>query len=349
MTRRFERPIAPFFAPRISVPLTMRRVLYALVPTFVVYVWFFGPGLLINLTIAAATALIVEAACLRGSVFNGRTGSGPGISDGSALVTAALLSLALPPLVPWWIPALGATVAIGIGKHAFGGIGKNLFNPAMVGYASLLISFPAEMTQWIPPQFGDLDYTHLPLMETLAYSLFGSLPGGIDIDTLTRATPLDQLKEGLRSARMVSEIRTGALFGDFGGRGWEWIANMTGIGGVYLLFTGTIRWHIPFAVMAGVVIPATALYAFDASRFASPGMHLFSGATILGAFFIATDPVTAASSNRGRLLFGLGIGLLTYAIRTWGGYPDGIAFAILLMNGAAPLIDRYTRPVIYGH
>ena len=342
MSREFEKPVAPFGTPRISVPLTMRRVLYALVPTVCVYVWHFGPGLLINLTIACATALAVEALILRG-----RTKGAPGPGDGSALVTAALLALAIPPLVPWWIPAIGSAVAVGIGKHTFGGLGKNLFNPAMVGYAALLISFPVEMTQWIPPQFGDLDYDHLRFTETLVYSLFGALPSGTEIDALTRATPLDLLREGLRNAQMVSEIRSGALFGDFGGRGWEWVANMTALGGLYLLYTGTVRWHIPVAVFIGMLAPAAALYGYDPSRYASPGLHLFSGATMLGAF--ATDPVTAATSAKGRLIFGAGIGMLTYAIRTWGGYPDGMAFAILIMNAAAPVIDRYTRPRIYGH
>jgi electron transport complex protein RnfD len=344
MIRRFDRLTAPFAAPRISVPLTMRRVLYALTPSVCVYVWYFGPGLLINLTIASATALALEWFILRRAPK-----PGGGIGDGSALVTAALLSLALPPLVPWWIPAIGSLVAVGIGKHVFGGLGKNLFNPAMVGYASLLISFPVEMTQWLPPQFGDLDYVHLPFFETLTYSVFGVLPEGTEIDALTRATPLDLLKEGLRNARMIPEIRAGVLFGDFGGRGWEWVANMTAIGGVYLLYTGTIRWHIPFAVLAGLLLPATVLYGIDASRFASPGVHLFSGAAMLGAFFIATDPVSAAASPKGRIIFGLGIGLLTYVIRTWGGYPDGVAFAVLIMNAAVPVIDRYSRPLVYGH
>lgn len=342
--RKFDRPTAPFATPRVSVPLTMRRVIYALIPAICFYVWHFGPGLLINLTIAAAVALATEAIILRG-----RTAAGPGIGDGSALVTAALLALALPPLVPWWIPALGAIIAISIAKHTFGGLGKNIFNPAMVAYASLLVSFPAEMTQWIPPIFGDVDYQHLPFFETLAYSFIGILPSGTEIDALTRATPLDLLKEGLRNAQMVPEIRAGVLFGDYGGRGWEWIAAASAAGGIYLLFTGTIRWQIPFAMLAGVLIPAMSLYALDPSRYASPGVHLFSGATILGAFFIATDPVTAAASTKGRLIFGAGIGVLTYTIRTWGGYPDGVAFAVLLMNAAVPVIDRYTRPVVYGH
>jgi len=236
-----------------------------------------------------------------------------------------------------------------IGKHLYGGLGKNLFNPAMVGYVLILVSFPIEMTQWIPPRIGDLDYEHLGLLAHLEYAFAGILPADLTVDALTRATPLDVVKSGLRSMQTFDEARTGSLFGDFGGRGWEWVGNALAVGGLYLLYTGTIRWHIPFAVLAGLLLPAVVFYALDPSRYASPGFHLFSGATLLGAFFIATDPVTAAASERGRLVFGAGIGALTYAIRVWGGYPDGLAFAVLLMNASVPLIDRFTRPRIYGH
>jgi electron transport complex protein RnfD len=322
----------------------MRRVLYALAPAAVVYTWFFGYGLLINFSIAAIAAIVTEAAMLR---LRGRSTRGA-VHDGSALVTAALLSFALPPLVPFWIPALGSAIAITLAKQLYGGLGKNPFNPAMVGYVFLLVSFPVEMTQWIPPRMGDLDYEHLSIVANLNYSLTGHLPMTLDIDALTRATPLDLVKEGLRAARTFPELRGGSLFGDFGGRGWEWVANLIALGGLYLLYTGTIRWHIPVAVLAGLLVPATALYLFDTDQFAAPGFHLFSGASMLGAFFIATDPVSAATTMRGRLLYGAGIGMLTYMIRTWGGYPDGMAFAVLLMNAAVPLIDRYTQPRIYG-
>jgi len=218
----------------------------------------------------------------------------------------------------------------------------------MVGYVFLLISFPVEMTQWIPPRMGDIDYQHLSLVGHLSYAFTGHLPSGLDIDTLTRATPLDLVKEGLRSAHTFAELRGGSLFGDFGGRGWEWVSNLVALGGLYLLYTGTIRWQIPVALFAGLLVPATGFYLLDTSRYAAPEFHLFSGASMLGAFFIATDPVSAATTDRGRLIYGAGIGLLTYMIRTWGGYPDGMAFAVLLMNGAVPLIDRYTRPRIYG-
>jgi electron transport complex protein RnfD len=156
------------------------------------------------------------------------------------------------------------------------------------------------------------------------------------------------VKEGLRGGRTFAELRGGSLFGDFGGRGWEWVANLIALGGLFLLYTGTIRWHIPVALLAGLLVPATVFYLLAPSSYAAPGFHLFSGASMLGAFFIATDPVSAAATVRGRIIYGAGIGLLIYALRTWGAYPDGVAFAVLLMNGAVPLIDRYTRPRIYG-
>jgi electron transport complex protein RnfD len=341
---RFDLASAPHAAARVSVPQVMRRVLLALAPAAAVHVWFFGYGLLVNLAIASLAALFTEAAVLR---LRAR-GTRHALRDGSALVTAALLTFAIPPLVPWWIPALGAAVAVAMAKQLYGGLGKNLFNPALVGYVFLLVSFPVEMTQWLPPRMGDLDYEYLNFVGTLNYSLLGRLPTGAQIDAFTRATPLDIVKEGLRAGRTFAALRGGSLFGDFGGRGWEWVNNMIVLGGLYLLYTRTIRWHIPVALLAGVLVPATALHLANPAAFAAPGFHLFSGATLLGAFFIATDPVSAATTSRGRLLFGAGAGLLTYAIRTWGGYPDGLAFAVLLMNATVPLIDRYTRPRIYG-
>jgi len=210
------------------------------------------------------------------------------------------------------------------------------------------LSFPVEMTQWLPPRMGDLDYRPLSVGEHVSYVFTGHLPADLDVDAITRATPLDLVKEGLRAGRPFAEIRGGALFGDFGGRGWEWVANFIALGGLYLLYTGTIRWHIPTSFLSGLLVPATVLYIVDPSAFATPGFHLFSGATMLGAFFIATEPVSAAGTDRGRLIYGAGIGLLVYALRTWGAYPDGVAFSVLLMNGTVPLINRYTRPRIYG-
>jgi electron transport complex protein RnfD len=341
---RFDQTTAPHARPIASVPLVMRRVLYALVPAAICHTWFFGPGLLVNFALCTVAALFTEAAVLR---LRGRP-THHTLRDGSALVTAALLSFALPPLVPFWIPLAGGAIAITLAKQLYGGLGKNLFNPAMVGYVFLLISFPVEMTQWIPPRMGDLDYQSLGVAEHIDYVFTGRLPEALSVDALTRATPLDLVKEGLRAGRSFPEIRGGSLFGDFGGRGWEWVANLIAVGGFYLLYTGTIRWHIPAAFLGGLLIPATALSLIDPSRFATPGFHLFSGASMLGAFFIATEPVSAAQTFVGRFIYGAGIGALVYALRTWGGYPDGVAFSVLLMNGAVPVINRYTRPRIYG-
>ena len=343
--RRFDTAAPPHAIPVRSVPQIMRRVLYALIPAALAYTWFFGFGLVINFVVAAAAALATEAAILRLR----RRPVRRTLRDGSALVTAALLAFALPPLLPWWIPALGGFVAIALAKQLYGGLGKNLFNPAMVAYALLLLSFPIQMTQWLPPRMGDIDYTPLDAVEQLRYSLFAELPPDRTVDAYTRATPLDMVKEGLREQRTFREMTASSMIGTFGGRGWEWVSSFVALGGLYLLYAGIIRWQIPVATLAGIAVPALLLHLFDATRFASPAFHLFSGAAMLGAFFIATDPVSAAATERGRLVFGAGIGVLTYAIRTWGGYPDGIAFAVLLMNAAVPLIDRYTQPRIYGH
>ncbi len=341
---RFDEPTAPHARPIVSVPVIMRRVLYALIPAALCHTYFFGSGLLVNFALTALAALFTEAAVLKLRGRNTRYA----LRDCSALVTAALLSFALPPFVPFWIPLIGGAIAITLAKQLYGGLGKNLFNPAMVGYVFLLLSFPVEMTQWLPPRMGDLDYQRLSLGEHVDYVFTGQLPAELELDALTRATPLDLVKEGLRTGRPFAEVRGGSLFGDFGGRGWEWVANLIALGGLYLLYTGTIRWHIPTAFFAGLLVPATAFYLADPNGYAAPGFHLFSGASMLGAFFIATEPVSAASTLRGRLIYGGGIGLLVYALRTWGAYPDGVAFSVLLMNGAVPLINRYTRPRIYG-
>ncbi|HEY5622115.1 MAG TPA: RnfABCDGE type electron transport complex subunit D [Gammaproteobacteria bacterium] len=320
----------------------MRRVLVALLPAALVYISFFGPGLIVNLAIAVVAALCAEALVLRA---RGRD-AGPALADGSAAVTAVLLAFALPPLAPWWLPALGAATAIVLAKHLYGGLGANLFNPAMVGYVVLLVSFPTEMTQWLPP--GDTAVLNLSLTGHLAYVVTGQLPSGLTVDAITQATPLDQIREGLGEMQTLAEIQIGQLYGRFGGRGWEWINAAAALGGIYLLIRGVIRWHIPTAMLAAIVFCAVFLNALDPSRFLTPTYHLCSGSTMLAAFFIATDPVTAATTAKGRLIYGAGIGVITFSIRTWGGYPDGIAFAILLMNSTVPLLDRYTRPRIYG-
>ncbi len=341
----FARKEAPFLAPNANVARMMQQVLLALIPAALAHVWYFGPGFLLNLVIATVFCVAGEALMVRAR------GRDPmiALTDYSALVTAALLAFALPSLTPWWVTATGALFGVVVAKHLYGGIGFNVFNPAMAGYVVVLVAFPMEMNLWVAPSMGDIDYINLSIVQTLQYTLTGSLPDTLGFDAISRATPLDAMQSGLRNMQTYAEVRTNPMMGDFGGRGWEWIANFIAIGGIWLLVQKIIRWQIPTGVFVGLLLPAGIMYLVDPGSNASPGFHLFSGATILCAFFIATDPVSAATSPKGRFLYGLGIGLLIYAIRQWGAYADGVAFAVLLMNMATPAIDYVTRPRIVGH
>ncbi len=342
---RFATSPAPHLAPNHSVTTLMLRVLLALVPALLAWVWFFGWGIIFNLLIASTVAVAAEALMLK---LRGRP-IRRHLMDLTAIVTAALLVFCLPPTTPWWITTTGAVFAIVFAKHLYGGLGHNPFNPAMAGYVVLLISFPVEMTQWLPPRQLVEDGQFPGAWAQLVAILTGELPGAATVDAISRATPLDVMKTELGMARTIAEITADPRFGDIGGYGWEWIGNGIIVGGLWLIYTKVIRWQIPVAVLAGVLVPATFFYLLDPGSHASPGFHLFSGATLLCAFFIATDPVSAATTRLGRIIFGVGIGLLIYIIRTWGGYPDAVAFAVLLMNMAVPLIDRYSRPRTYGH
>ena len=302
-------------------------------------------GQVLSIILATAVGVACEAAMVR---LRGRP-PGPALADLSIVVTAVLFAFALPPLTPWWVTATGMFFAVVFAKHLYGGLGYNPFNPAMVGYVVVLVSFPSDLTHWLPPAGFELAEARPGFLATLGYALTGGLPAGLTWDMIGGATPLDDLKTQIGLMRTVTEVRAGPLYGDMGANGWEWVNNFVILGGAWLLYRRTIRWQIPVAVLAGVLIPATIAYLFDAGRFAPPTFHAFSGATMLCAFFIATDPVSAATSERGRLVFGFGIGLLTWIIRTWGGYPDGVAFAVLLMNMAVPAIDHFTRPRTYGH
>lgn len=341
----FVRRDAPYARPEADVSTMMLHVLAALVPAALAHVFYFGPGFIFNLLVAALFCVGSEAAVMQ------MRGRDPmlALGDYSALVTAALLAFALPSLTPWWVTAAGAIFGIVFAKHLYGGLGFNVFNPAMAGYAFILVAFPLEMTLWVAPRMGDIDYESLSILQSLTYTLTAGLPDSLTFDAVSRATPLDTVQSGLRNLRTFDELRANPLIGNFGGRGWEWIGNFVAMGGFWLLVRKVIRWQIPTGVLAGVLLPAGIMYIVDPGTHASPGFHLFSGATILCAFFIATDPVTAATSTRGRLVYGFGIGLLIYAIRRYGAYADGVAFAVLLMNMATPGIDYLTRPHIVGH
>lgn len=339
----FRTPSSPHFHGPSTVTGVMLQVVYALIPGILVYAWLFGWGVLINIVLAALTALATEALMLRLR----RRPLAMFLTDGSALVTALLLALALPPLAPWWIVVIGTAFAIIFAKHLYGGLGFNPFNPAMVGYVMLLISFPREMTAWPAPlSLRELD---LGLGQSLAYVFGGTLPGIATADALTMATPLDSLKTQLGLNQSVDQITTRPIFGMLGGTGWEWINLAFLAGGLWLIRKRVISWHVPVAMLGSLALIAFLFHIVNPDDYASPLFHLFSGGAILGAFFIATDPVSGATTPKGRIFFGIGVGLFTYIIRVWGGYPDAVAFSVLLMNMGAPTIDYYTRPRVFGH
>jgi electron transport complex protein RnfD len=343
MSRRFDTGGAPHFPPQTTVRKVMLQVVFALVPGILAHAWFFGPGIGVQILLACAFALVFEAACLAVR----RKPLKPFLGDFSAPLTAILFALCVPPLAPWWIALIAMFFAIVVAKHVFGGLGHNLFNPAMVGYVVALICFPQAMTAWLPPL--EIAPWQPTLGETLSAIASGNAPGGLGWDGVTAATPLDTIRTSVASGNMVSEARQSPIFGDFGGLGWEWIANWYALGGLWLLWRRVISWQVPVAMVGSVVLLGLAAYLADPGSNPTPLQHVFSGALILGAFFIATDPVSGCASPRGRLIFGAGVGILTLVIRRWGAYPDGVAFAVLLMNLAAPLIDRYTRPRVFGH
>lgn len=329
----------PYLLKDASVSRVMAAVCLALLPGIAAYAWLIGPAILIQLAIASLTALAGEALILK---LRGKP-LALFLADGSAVVTAWLIALAFPPLAPWWLVASSTLFAVVVAKHFYGGLGQNPFNPAMVAFAVCIVSFPALMSQW--PAQG----LHLGWVEQ-ADIIFGLAPR---TDALTGATPLDSLKTSLKLADAAgvdvpSLLANRDLYGNFAGRGWEWVALAYLLGGLWLWQRHIITWQVPVAFIAALATISGALWLLQPLQYASPPFHLFSGSVMLGAFFIATDPVSGCTTPRGKLIFGAGAGLLTYLIRVFGGYPDGVAFAVLLMNLCAPVIDLYTQPPIFG-
>lgn len=334
---------SPYITDAPTVSIIMLKVLLALVPGIMAYTWIYGGGILITLSLATTTALITETALLK---LRQRP-VGPHLMDLSAVVTAWLLALALPPLAPWWIVVVGTFFAIAIAKQLYGGLGYNPFNPAMVGYAVLLISFPLIMTKWPAPLI--LAQTKLSLMDQFHFIFSNTLPAGVMIDAVTSATPLDYLKTQLKLNHEIAGITQAPIFGVFGAKGGEIITGAYLLGGLYLLQQRIISWQLPTAFLAMLATMALVLYTVNPAHYANPLFHIMSGASMLCAFFIITDPISGPTTPRGKLIFAAGAGLLTYLIRTFGGYPDGVAFAVLLMNMCVPLIDQYTQPRVFGH
>ena len=332
----------PFLSGTNRVTDHMIQLSLALFPAIIALVYYFGTGVLINIVLAIVVALASEALMLN---LRQRPIK-PYLSDGSALVTALLIAVSLPPLSPWWLTTVGTLFAIIFAKHLYGGLGYNPFNPAMVAYVLLLISFPVEMTSWLP--ITSLAESQVTFSSALQIIFTEQLPQQLSYDAISAATPLDMMKTQIGLLQTPSEIMENPVFSRFSGEGWQWVNFWFAIGGIFLIYRKIISWHIPVAVIVSLATIAFITWLISPETTASPLFHLFSGATMIGAFFIATDPVSGATTIKGRLIFGAGIGLLTYVIRVWGGYPDGIAFAVILMNMLVPLIDYYTQPRVYG-
>ena len=341
---------SPHGRVRQTTNQVMRNVMYATSLGLLAQLLFFGWGVAIQILLCVITAIISEAIVLSLREKPVRAT----LSDGSAILTGLLLALSIPPLAPWWIAVIGTFFAIAIVKQLYGGLGFNLFNPAMAGYVVLLISFPVAMTSWLPTaelmqyklQFSDALVTIFTDFTTDGYSLAQLKIGA---DGVTMATPLDNFKTQISQGFTASEITSESIYGNYGGAGWEWVNLGYLIGGLCLLKTKTIRWHIPVSMLASLFILSSIAYMANPDQSLSPMIHLFSGATMFAAFFIATDPVSASTTIKGRLVYGAFIGLLVFVIRQWGGYPEGVAFAVLLANMMVPLIDYYTQPLTYGH
>ncbi len=334
----------PFAHGFSSVQKTMFTVLLALAPATAFNLYLFGWPAILLFTITVGACVAIEALCLQ---LAGKP-VGATLADCSAVLTGWLLAMSLPPWAPWWVGVLAAIFAIALAKHAFGGIGQNVFNPAMVGRTVMLISFPVAMTLWVAPH--PLFSAGAPgLMEAFAITFGGQIP-----DTMSAASALGHIKtelsRGIPATQSMSQVPDlmDMTLGYRAGSMGETSLLLILAGGLFLMAKRIISWHIPVSMMGSLFLIAALFHAIDPARFTSGTFHLVSGATVLGAFFIATDYVTSPVSKSGQLVFGVGVGLLTWSIRNFAGYPEGMAFAVLLMNSLTPIIDQYTRPRAFG-
>ena len=300
----------------LSTNRLMGDVLVALAPAFAVSVWMFGVSALLVTAVAVASCVLFEAAIQKWMLRRSETLL-------PAVLTGVLLAFNLPSSIPLWLVVVGSLVAVGIAKMSFGGLGKNLFNPALVGRVFLLVAYPVQMT---------------------------SFPA---VDASTGATPLAMVKGALRSGQSVSNIMPNLNYldmsiGQMSGSLGEVAAIALLLGGVYMLVRKTITWHIPVAVLGSMALMTGVMYVANPQAYMDPVFHLLSGGAILGAVYMATDYVTSPMTTRGKIVFGVGVGVITVVIRVWGAYPEGMSFAILLMNACVPLIDKGFRPRRFG-
>ena len=334
---------SPYIADAPSVSVIMFKVLLALIPGIALYVYVFGLGVIVNIILASITVVLTESTILAIRKLPIK----PFILDGSGLVAAWLLAVSIPSIAPWWIIVIGTLLCITFGKHIYGGLGYNLFNPAMVGYAILLISFPSIMTHWQIPT--NLMESHIEWLDQIKIVMSSHLLSKETIDAMSSATPLDYIKTQLTLNQPLDIIKQNKIFGFLGGKGLDLVNLGYLAGGLYMLKEKIISWHLPVAFLTSLFFIALIFYSIAPDTYASPLFHIMSGGSILCAFFIITDPVSGPTTPRGKIYFGIAIGLLVFIIRIFGGYPEGVAFAVLLMNIFVPLIDSLTQPRIFGH
>lgn len=318
---------SPHIHQEQTIPKIMYGVVIAMLPAFLVSLWVFGLGSLFVTLLAILSSMFFEFIITKYLLKKE-----PDILDGSAIVTGMLLAFNVPSNLPWWIVMIGSFVAIGIGKMSFGGLGNNPFNPALVGRVFLLISFPVQMTTWPVPIVNRMTLT----------------------DAVTGATPLAIIKEGLQNGESLASLMgkipayLNFLAGTQGGSLGEISALAILIGFIYMVWKKIITWHIPVSVIGSLFIFTGILWLISSEKYADPVFHILTGGAMLGAIFMATDYVTSPMTFRGMILFGIGIGIITGLIRVWGAYPEGVSFAILIMNAFVPLINKYIKPKRFG-
>ena len=315
---------APFLQQGLTTPQAMLDVIYVLIPITLLSIYFFGISVLLILSVTILGAVLTEWIFSEKQV----------LSDGSAILTGLLLGLTLPPNLPLWMAFIGSVVGVGLGKTIWGGLGNNLFNPALVGRAFLLANFPVAMTTWVPPTDNLLNIS----ASTLAMPFMQSQ------DAISTATPLGLMKFEQQATSLLN-----LMFGNSAGSFGETCGLLIILAGLYLIIRRSIDWRIPVAILGSVAIFTSILFMYDSSIYPSPLFSIFSGGLLFGTFFMATDPVTSPLTPKGTWIFGIGIGVIVVLIRVFGGFPEGVMYAILLMNATVPLIERCTQPRAFGH
>lgn len=325
---------SPFIQRQQSVTFIMLMVLLALFPAIVINCYYYGIGIILNIILASITALFAEFIILKIRNINPHSS----LMDGSALVAAWLLALSIPTIAPWWIIFIGVIFTIVVAKHFYGGLGSNLFNPAMIGYAVLLISFPSIMTKWPAA-------SNISIHQSLDLFLSGTT---LSFDGISSATPLDYIKTELMQGRTIDEIKDAATI-SLSSASIYYLAIAYCLGGIFLLLKKIITWHLPITFLVSIGLVSALLNLIDPQQFANPFFHLINGGTLLCAFFILTDPVSGPTTPKGKIIFAFFAALIVLLIRNFGGYPEGIAFAIIFLNICVPLIDKLTQPKVFGH